>query len=155
MLFVQRLVTSMMGILFVVGLFTIAQADSTANLIKKLSSQNVMERRNAARELGKIKDPESVRPLIEVLKDKEPMVRLDASGALIDIGQPVVEPLIGAIQQEKEPSFLWNAIRILDSIGDPKAIEPLNELESSHSDPTIAQAARSAAERLQKASGPP
>ena len=133
---------------------TTVHANQTDDLIKKLSSQNVMERRNAARELGKLKDLKSVRPLIEVLKDKEPMVRLDASGALIDIGQPVVEPLIGAIQQEKEPSFLWNAIRILDSIGDPKAIEPLNELESSHSDPTIAQAARSAAERLKKVSRP-
>jgi HEAT repeat protein len=154
MLFVQRLVAStIMGILFVAGFFTIAHADSTANLIKKLSSQNVMERRNAARELGKIKDIESVNPLIEALKDKEPMVRLDASGALIDIGQPAVEPLIKAIQHEKDTSFLWNAIRILDSIGNPKAIEPLHQIESSHPDPTIAQAARSAAERLQKASG--
>ncbi len=153
MLFFQRLMVSMMVSLFLAAFFVTAHADSTANLIKKLSSQNVMERRNAARELGKIKDPESIRPLIEGLKDKEPMVRLDASGALIDIGQPVAEPLIEGIKQEKDSSFLWNAIRILDTLGDPKAVGPLNELEGSHPDPIIAQAARSVAERLKKAGG--
>jgi HEAT repeat protein len=141
-------------VIFPIKWATMVHANQADNLIKKLSSQNVMERRNAARELGKLKDLKSVMPLIEALKDKEPMVRLDASGALIDIGQPVVEPLIGAVQQEKDTSFLWNAIRVLDSIGDPKAIEPLNKIESSHPDPTIAQAARSAADRLQKASRP-
>ena len=148
------LIAAILMVLFQVAWFSVIRADSTADLIKKLSSQNVMDRRDAARQLGKLRDPESILSLIRVLKDPEPMVRLDASGALIEIGSPVVEPLIEALKGETHTAFFWNAIRILDVLGDPRAIGPLNEIVKTNPDPNIQQIARSTVERLQRANQP-
>jgi HEAT repeat protein len=145
----------MLMVLLPAGWISTAHAESTANLVKKLSSQNVMERRDAARQLGKMKDPALIQPLIQALKDPEPMVRLDVSGALIDMGAPVVDPLIQAIKGETHTAFLWNAIRILDTLGDPKAIEPLQEIAKTNPDPNIQQVARQVVERLQRVTQSP
>lgn len=150
----QVLIAAILVMLFPAGWFSVVRADSTADLIKKLSSQNVMDRRDAARQLGKLKDPGATMPLIQALKDPEPNVRLDASGALIDLGSPVVEPLIEALKGETHTAFLWNAIRILDVLRDPRAIEPLQEIAKTSTDPNIQQVARYTVERLQRANQP-
>lgn len=132
----------------------VALADRVDDLLKMLQSNTLMDRREAAHELGKIKDPRSVPPLIVALKDPEPMVRLDVSGALIEIGTPVVEPLIEAMKHDNDSIFLWNAIRVLEEVGDPKAIEPLKEIEQKHPDPSIQQIAKYALEKLQRSQKP-
>jgi len=127
-----------------------ALADRMDDQIKKLESKITMERRDAAHELGKAKDPRAVPALIAALKDEEPMVRLDVSGALIDIGKPVVDPLIEAVKHDNDPIFLWNAIRVLEEVGDLKAIEPLKEIQQKHPDPSIQQIAKYAIEKLER-----
>ena len=131
-----------------------ALADRVDDLVKKLQSKTVMERREAALELGRTKDPRAVTPLIAMLKDEEPMVRLDVSGALIEIGPPAVDPLIEAVRHDSDSIFLWNAIRVLEEIGDPKAIEPLKGIQQNHKDPSIQQIAKYALDKLQRAQKP-
>ena len=131
-----------------------AWADRMDDLVKKLQSKAVMERREAAIELGRTKDPRAVAPLIAALKDVEPMVRLDVSGALIEIGPPVVDPLIEAVKRDSDSVFLWNAIRVLEEIGDPKAVEPLKEIQQNHKDPAIQQIAKYALDKLQRVQKP-
>ncbi|MBI3610745.1 MAG: HEAT repeat domain-containing protein [Nitrospirae bacterium] len=126
-----------------------ALADRVEDLVKKLQFKTTMDRREAARELGKMKEPRAVSPLIAALKDEEPMVRLDVSGALIDIGRTVVDPLIEAVKHDNDSVFLWNAIRVLEEVGDPKAIDPLKEIQQKHPDPAIQQIAKYAIEKLQ------
>jgi HEAT repeat protein len=128
----------------------LALADRIDDLLKKLQSKITLDRRDAAHELGKTKDPRAVPSLIAGLKDEEPMVRLDVSGALIDIGKPVVDPLIEAVKHDGDSIFLWNAIRVLEEIGDLKAIEPLKEIQQKHPDPSIQQIAKYALEKLQR-----
>jgi HEAT repeat protein len=132
----------------------VALADQVEDLLKMLQSKTPMDRREAAHELGRLKDPRAVSPLIAALKDEEPMVRLDVSGALIEIGKPVVDPLIEAVKHDNDPIFLWNAIRVLEEVGDPKAIEPLKEIEQKHPDPSIQQIAKYGLEKLQRAQKP-
>jgi len=141
------------GILFF-SVTGVALADRVEDLLKMLQSKTPMDRREAAHELGKLKDPIAVSPLIAALKDEEPMVRLDVSGALIEIGRPVVDPLIEAVKHDNDPIFLWNAIRVLEEVGDPKAIEPLKEIEQKHPDPSIQQIAKYALEKLQRTQKP-
>jgi len=131
-----------------------ALADRLDDLVKKLQSKTTLDRREAAHELGKAKEPRAVGPLISALKDAEPMVRLDVSGALIEIGKPVVEPLIQAVRLDNDPIFLWNAIRVLEEIGDPKAIEPVKEIQQKHQDPSIQQIAKYALDKLQRIQKP-
>jgi HEAT repeat protein len=141
------------GILFF-SVTGVARADRVEDLLKMLQSKTPMDRREAAHELGKLKDSRAVSPLIAALKDEEPMVRLDVSGALIEIGKPVVDPLLEAVKHDNDPIFLWNAIRVLEEVGDPKAIEPLKEIEQKHPDPSIQQIAKYALEKLQRIQKP-
>lgn len=132
----------------------VALADRVDDLVKKLQSKTTMERRDAAHELGKAKDARAVPPLIAALKDEEPMVRLDVSGALIEIGKPVVDPLIQAAKLDNDSVFLWNAIRVMEELGDPKAIEPLKEIQQKHPDSSIQQIAKYALDKLQRVQKP-
>lgn len=134
-----------MALLPAVGL-----ADRGDDLIAKLKSSNVSERREAARELGKRKEVKAVGALIEMLKDEEPMVRLDASGGLVEIGEPVVDPLLRQIKHETHGAFLWNAIRVLDMLGFKRAIPVLQEIGKTSADPNIQQVARYTIERLER-----
>jgi len=131
-----------------------ALADRVDDLIAQLQAKNTMERREAAHELGKLKDARSVGPLISALNDKEPMVRLDVSGALIEIGEPVVAPLIQTVKTDDNSIFLWNAIRVLEEIGDPKAIDTLKAIEEKNTDPSIQQISKYAIEKLQRGQKP-
>ncbi|HUK56042.1 MAG TPA: HEAT repeat domain-containing protein [Nitrospiria bacterium] len=141
------------GVLFF-SVTAVALADRVDDLLKMLQSKTPMDRREAAHELGRAKDSRAVSPLIAALKDEEPMVRLDVSGALIEIGEPVVDPLIQAMKLDNDSIFLWNAIRVLEEVGDPKAIEPLKEIEQKHPDPSIQQISKYALEKLQRTQKP-
>lgn len=139
--------------LFIFGFSAAATTIASAaadDLSKKLKSPNISERREAARELGKSKDPKAVGPLIQALKDGEPMVRLDASGALVEMGEAVVDPLMAEIKHETSGPFLWNAIRVLDMLGYKRAIPVLQEVARSSADPNIQQVARYTIERLER-----
>ena len=150
----RKIIQSLMIGIVILSFGGIALAGRVDDLVKKLQSKTAMDRREAAHELGKAKDPRAVPPLISALKDEEPMVRLDVSGALIEIGKPVVDPLIQAVKLDNDSVFLWNAIRVLEEIGDPKAIDPLKEIQQKHQDPSIQQIAKYALDKLQRVQKP-
>ena len=136
------------------GVSTAAWADRVDDLIKKLQSKNSADRRLAALELGRNRDPRAVPPLIALFRDEDPLVRLDASGALMEIGPPAVNPLIEAVKTEAEPVFLWNAIRVLEEIGDPRALDALRAIRKNNKDPSVQQISRYAIEKLERLQKP-
>lgn len=80
---------------------------------------------NAARVLGRLKDPKAVEPLINLLSAEEPRARLAAADALGRLGDArAAEPLANAMLDEN-----WEVQRAagtaLAGIKDPKAIAPL------------------------------
>jgi len=73
-------------------------------------------RKNAAKALGKIKDPRAVEPLIATLKDKDSDVRWHAARALEKIQDPrAVEPLIATLK-DKDSEVRWHAAEALEKI---------------------------------------
>lgn len=144
------LIPAFLGSFFLFLLAAPAWADRVDDWIGKLQSSKASERRAAASELGKSKDPRAVLPLIQLFRDAEPMVRLDASGALIQIGSPVVEALVEEIKIEDDSVFLWNAIRVLENIGDARAIDPIRKIKENHQDPSIQQIAGYTLDKLSR-----
>lgn len=63
----------------------IVKKASFKELIEKLQTGGSLNRENAARVLGKIKDTRAVEPLIKALKDEEERVRYRAKEALEEI----------------------------------------------------------------------
>ena len=151
---IKRTVWILIGGVLWAGAGTSAWADRVDDLIQKLQSKTVADRRQAALEIGRTRDPRAVPPLIALLRDQEPLVRLDASGALMEIGQPAVAPLIEAVQSETDAVFLWNAIRVLEETGDPQALDALRAILKNHKDPSVQQIARYAIEKLERLQKP-
>jgi len=81
-------------------------------------------RMHAARALGRIKNPEAVRPLIPLLQDKVKAVREEASGALAAIGEAAIPALLAALAHE-EWLVRLHAVESLGKTKSPKAVEPL------------------------------
>ena len=150
----KRTASLLMAGVFLAGASLPAWADRVDDLIRKLQSDAAADRRQAALEIGRARDPRAVSPLIALLRDPEPLVRLDASGALMEIGKPAVNPLIDAVKVDPDAVFLWNAIRVLEEIGDPRALEALRAILKNHTDPSVQQIARYAVEKLERLQKP-
>lgn len=102
-------------------------SDSEEQLIKKLKSQDIVERENAAVALGKKGGENAVEPLVEMLKDQTCGMREAAARSLGLIeSRKAVGPLIEKLQDEKSSVRTWAALA-LASIGDFRAIGPLKE----------------------------
>lgn len=74
----------------------LGKAGDIDNLIKALEHKNWEVRRDAAMQLGKLRDPHSIEPLIQAVNDDKREVWSSAREALLEIGEPAVEPLIKA-----------------------------------------------------------
>jgi HEAT repeat protein len=68
-------------------------------LIASLRGTNAYARREAARALGEIGDPDAIQPLAALLGDPEYLVRWTALNALKSVGIPEA---LGAIRQHRE-----------------------------------------------------
>ena len=96
-------------------------------IIEALKDEDYNVRRNAAEELGEIKDVKEVEPLIEALKDQDLPVRMNATDALGKIRDArAVEPLIKVLR-DKDYNIRMNAADELGKIRDARAVEPLIE----------------------------
>ncbi len=91
-------------------------------LIAKLHDPNPNNRLYALYALGKISDPEMVRPLIEVLGSEE--IGWLAAKVLVNIGQPALQPLLESLFSENRTVRLY-ATYALGEIRDPKCVRGL------------------------------
>lgn len=95
-------------------------------LIKALSNRYMSC--EAAKLLGRARDPRAVEPLIELLGDNKADIRNAAAKALGDIGDPKtfeqVGPLVKALGDK---NVCCEAAKLLGRIGDPRAVKPLIE----------------------------
>jgi HEAT repeat protein len=88
-----------------------------------LQDEDWFVRAIAAKSLGQIKDPQTVKDLVNVLNDKEWFVRKRAAEALSKIGEPAIVPLIDALK-DQNGLVRECAAEALSKIGEP-AIVPL------------------------------
>jgi hypothetical protein len=105
------------------------QTDRVSQLIDELKDTDSDARRNAALELGKIKDPRAAEPLIAALHDASPYVRMNAVEALEALGKiddpRAVEPLIADLNN-RDSQVRQMAAEALGKINDPRAVEALS-----------------------------
>lgn len=95
-------------------------------LIVALNDPSTHVRTTAARALGEIRDPRSVRPLVAALRDVDPDVRRRAVQALSEIGEPsVIEVVIRTAFQQERISYGENALASSIAKFGAAAVEPL------------------------------
>ena len=100
------------------SLYNLGSTEVVEILIGKLRDPNPNNRLYAIYALGKISDPEMVRPLIEVLDSEE--IGWLAAKALVNVGQPALQPLLESLFSENRNVRLY-ATYALGEIRDPKA----------------------------------
>lgn len=92
-------------------------------------SRDWLIRNDAAKALGRIRDPRGVNALIATLKDKQTEVRQQAAFSLRSIEDPrAVDPLLELLKGETDEYVLKAAAGALAEIGDPRAIKALLDL---------------------------
>jgi HEAT repeat protein len=109
----------------------LGQTDEVGQEIAALKDANPQVRWDAAKALGRSKDPCAVDPLIAALKNTgDTPLRTNAAVALGEIKDPrVVEPLIEALESS-EDGVRWAAFHALGEIKDPRAVGPMMALEN-------------------------
>jgi HEAT repeat protein len=94
----------------------------------KLNSKNLLERRQAAEELGRAHNAQAVMPLIDALKDEDWGVRKAAAEALGRIRDPRALVPLSVTVKDPDSSVAGAAVKALGEIGDPAALELLLKL---------------------------
>ncbi|MBI6545218.1 MAG: HEAT repeat domain-containing protein [Cyanobacteria bacterium NC_groundwater_1444_Ag_S-0.65um_54_12] len=92
--------------------------------LRGLGHRNRRVRINAAKRLGKIKNPEAVGPLVRCLKLADPNIRKAAIEALGSIGRPSIEALCQTFLQQDE-ALRFSAVEALLAIDPQVSIDPL------------------------------
>jgi hypothetical protein len=111
------------------GHISLAQADQMDDLIQRLKSQDVHERRQAAKALGKLTDPRVMEPLIALLQDQEAIIRLHIIRALRQLGdRRAVFPLMQVFKEDSDWLLRMEAAEALEDLGDHGAVPLLIEL---------------------------
>ncbi|MCJ7639004.1 MAG: HEAT repeat domain-containing protein, partial [Euryarchaeota archaeon] len=94
-----------------------------------LQDEDWFVRATAAKSLGQVKDPQTIKDLVNILGDSEWFVRERAAEALSKIGEPAIEPLIDALK-DRNGLVRERAAEVLGEIGNEKSVGPL--LETFH-----------------------
>jgi HEAT repeat protein len=112
--------------------YTPTSALSFSHLILKVDSRNHQVRREAAKALGEIDDPESAKTLVKLLLDEDHSVRWTAMGSLTKLRRTAVKPLMEALTQHFQSARLregaHHVLRTLHNYG----ILTKRELEVYH-----------------------
>src|ERR1035438_7250789 len=108
----------------------LGQPDEVGQEIAALKDANPQVRWDAAKALGRSKDPRAVDPLIAALKNTgDTPLRTEAAKALGEINDPRgIDPLIEALESS-EYGVRGEAFHALGEIKDPRAIGPMMALE--------------------------
>ncbi len=105
------------------------QVDPFNEAVKNISSSDPYTRRQAAEQLGMLKDQRAVVYLKKLLKDENPYVRQTAVDSLgIIRNKEVLEDIIKVIKTDKEPQVRQSAVVALGYINDPRSVPVLLEL---------------------------
>lgn len=97
--------------------------------------------RSAARELGRLSDPRTIKPLVALLKSLE--AGQSAAEALVRFGAKAVDPLLAALK-EPDAGARRLAATALGTIGDKRAVEPLSYVMQSDDEYSVRTAAAKA-----------
>ena len=131
--------------------------DAVPAVLALLTSDNPLERRQAAHVLSKLGDPSHVPHLLPVVADEDPDVAIKAYRAAASTGSPeVVHPLVARLGDGDagQRDALSNAMQQLGNLGVPALIEALEDREAAvrlHAAEALAQVgedARGAASAL-------
>jgi HEAT repeat protein len=119
-----------------------AETDAITHLLRKLKSDDVNEREEAAWALGKSRDPRAVAPLLAVLQDRseDGQVRMRAAMALGATGSgDAVEPLITFVREDMKwrTGLMAGCIGALGELKDPRAVPVLLEVLRNRADDWI------------------
>jgi HEAT repeat protein len=98
--------------------------DEVGRLILDLQDDRRDIRSRAAYELGKHRDPRTVKPLVAALSDNDKFVRSWAAGALAKTGPKAVEPLLTVLEGPDATASYYAALA-LGELGDLRAIPML------------------------------
>ena len=105
-----------------------AQAQAAQALLAALQDENSNVLRNAVVGLGKIRDPQSAKPLVALFAsmtdDTDGEFWAQARIAITKIGIPAVDPLLAALKHQNVLARM-GAAWALGDIGDRRAVEPL------------------------------
>jgi HEAT repeat protein len=121
----------------VMDLGRLGNDDAVDLLVSALSRQDGVARA-AARELGRLANPRSFRPLADFLGNPE--VHESVAEALIRIGAKALDVLTETLHSEG-PLARKNAARVLGEMRDARAVEPLVEVLQGDPDCTVRTAA--------------
>jgi HEAT repeat protein len=102
------------------------QKRDAEGLTALLEAEECEVRLEAARALGRLRNPEAVPALVEAMGDEEVAVRWASSKALAQIGQEAIPALAATLQGEGgrlSPYALWS----LGEIGSPSAVDALSD----------------------------
>ncbi len=109
---------------------TLRAAKDVQGLITVLTHEWEYEsysRKEAAKALGELGDPEAIEPLISGLEDVDPTIQRTAKEALVKIGSRVTPALIRTLQ-DKNISARAAAAEILGKLGESRAVGPITKL---------------------------
>ena len=112
--------------------------DDAVDLLMGALSRHDGVARAAARELGRLANPRSFKPLADLLGNRE--VHESVAEALIRIGGKAIDVLAETLHSE-DPLARNNAARVLGEIRDGRAVEPLVEVLQGDPDCTVRTAA--------------
>lgn len=90
-------------------------------------------RQTAISALGSIPSSQSAEILVAELADSDSRIREEALKSLKTIGRPSVEPLIQSLKSD-DISVRINSVMLLGEIAEKRAVEPLTEMLTFHSD---------------------
>jgi HEAT repeat protein len=121
----------------VMDLGRVGNDDAVDLLVSALARQDGVARA-AARELGRLANPRSFKPLADFLGNPE--VHESVAEALIRIGAKALDVLTETLHSE-DPLARKNAARVLGEIRDARAVEPLVEVLQGDPDCTVRTAA--------------
>jgi glucosamine-6-phosphate deaminase len=128
----------------IMALGRISPHDPGLRISQALRDENGSVRREAAKALGRILDPQTIEHLVDALTvpDKGIHHRDAVVKALVNFGGRAVEPL-SHVLDDSSPYLRHEAVCALGEIGDRKAVGPLIPMVSDE-DPDVRQAAASA-----------
>lgn len=106
----------------------LARAKATDTLIQVLQKGTSEARQLAARALGIVKDPNTVRSLIQAAQDEETEVRQSAAKALAEIRTEEALPTLVRLSDDPDGEVRWMAVSGLGRLGSEEAMAALKKV---------------------------
>jgi HEAT repeat protein len=99
--------------------------DASSPLLKSLKDNNRNVRLAAAKLLGKLKDPKTIRPLITALEDQDRDVREESAASLAKIKNPAAIPQLVDGLKSDNSIVRTQILQSLAGFNDPRVYDPL------------------------------